>query len=53
VTTSTSGTLIYGQARQMRLLKVCKQKARCREHTVTPLAAPPAGKIEAQNDGTL
>jgi len=25
----------------------------CREHTVTPLAAPPAGKIEAQNDGTL
>ena len=23
------------------------------EHTVTQLAAPPAGKIEAQNDGTL
>jgi len=28
-------------------------QARCREHMVTPLAAPPAGKIEAQNDGTL
>jgi len=34
-------------------IKTTVQRARCREHTVTPLAAPPVGKIEALNDGTL